>query len=315
MSLWRVLLLCCVCGCSWEPEASAADALPNVNPTGARFYIVGPAGTRGTGPNARTLAPGFGVSIVEEVKLGAERLGRTRLGRLLPMRDLQPATPSSFRGELLTDGRLDFAWVGPKDARLWPRPEARGKFKAWRRKHLRLALRQAQGPSGWTAVDGGWMESSALRVPALAPRPGQVRAADPWIDVELASQTLVAYEGDRAVFATLVSTGIGREGSAFETPRGVHRIATKLIAATMDNLEHTGVVPYSYEDVPYTQYIGRAALHGAFWHDNFGTPVSHGCINVSVQDAEWLFGWTRPVLSVGATEVAARGQGSVIRVR
>ena len=91
----------------------------------------------------------------------------------------------------------------------------------------------------------------------------------------------------------------------------------KLLAATMDNLEHTDVVPYSYEEVPFTQYIGRVALHGAFWHDQFGVPRSHGCINLSPADAEWLFGFTKPLLPEGDREVAAteKQPGTVVRVR
>jgi hypothetical protein len=83
----------------------------------------------------------------------------------------------------------------------------------------------------------------------------------------------------------------------------------------MDNLEHRGVARYSY-DVPFAQYIGRVALHGAFWHDRFGTPVSHGCINVSIRDAQRLFAFTEPALPRGESEVSARaGSGSVIRIR
>ena len=159
------------------------------------------------------------------------------------------------------------------------------------------------------------MESSALRVPTLAPRPNQAAPAAPWIDVDLTSQTLVAYLGDRPVFATLVSGGAGKPGSVFETPRGVHRIQLKLRAATMDNLEHSDVIPYSY-DVPFVQYIGRYALHGVFWHDRFGAAASHGCINVSLQDAEWLFAFTRPALPIGQDEIRATpGSASVLRVR
>jgi hypothetical protein len=85
----------------------------------------------------------------------------------------------------------------------------------------------------------------------------------------------------------------------------------------MDNLEHTDVVPYSYEEVPFTQYIGRVALHGAFWHDQFGVPRSHGCINLSPADAEWLFGFTKPVVREGESEATAteKKPGTVVRVR
>lgn len=300
---WLALLL--IGACSAEPAVPAAAH--------ARFYVVGPNGSR-TGNH--DLLPGFGVAVIEEVMLGAQRMGRTRQGRLLPMRDLEPAHPSSFRGESVVEGRLNFAWVGPSDSYLWPRPEARGKPKARRKAHAVVQLRDEAGPRDWLAVDGGWMQAADLRRPSLAPRPNQARPHSPWLDVDLASQTLVAYEGDQPVFATLVSTGIGKPGSPFATPRGVHPIEIKLLAATMDNIEHDGVVPYSYEDVPHTQYIGRVALHGAFWHDDFGKPVSHGCINVSVQDAEHLFHFTLPALPNGQTQVSARAQeSSVIRVR
>jgi lipoprotein-anchoring transpeptidase ErfK/SrfK len=119
------------------------------------------------------------------------------------------------------------------------------------------------------------------------------------------------------VFATLVAAGVGADGSAFATPKGIHRVRAKLRATTMDNLEHTGVVPYSYEEVPFTQYIGRVALHGAFWHDQFGTPRSHGCINLSLADAERLFAFTKPHLGAGVAELAAseRNPGTIVRVR
>jgi Uncharacterized protein conserved in bacteria len=85
----------------------------------------------------------------------------------------------------------------------------------------------------------------------------------------------------------------------------------------MDNLDHTEVAPYSYEEVPFTQYIGRVALHGAFWHDQFGALRSHGCINLTLADAEWLFGFTLPTVAEGEAEVAAteKRQGTVVRVR
>jgi L,D-transpeptidase catalytic domain len=302
----RCLLAALLLG-ACSAEAAAPAAAP------ARFYVVGPNGTRS---GTRSLLPGFGVAITEEVMLGAQRMGRTRQGRLLPMRDLQPAHPSSFRGEAIVEGRMNFAWIGPSPSQLWSRPEARGKPKALRKAHTVVRLREENGPHDWVAVDGGWMRAADLRRPGLTARPNQARPSAPWIDVDLASQTLVAYEGDRPVFATLVSTGIGKPGTTFATPRGVHPIEIKLLAATMDNIEHDLVVPYSYEDVPHTQYIGRVALHGAFWHDDFGKPVSHGCINVSVQDAEHLFALTLPALPQGQTQISASAQkSSVIRVR
>ena len=84
----------------------------------------------------------------------------------------------------------------------------------------------------------------------------------------------------------------------------------------MDNLEHEGVIPYYYESVPFTQYFGGKALHGTYWHDGFGEPRSHGCINLSLADAAWLFSFTEPHLPTSAREIAAQdGPSTLLRVR
>jgi hypothetical protein len=77
--------------------------------------------------------------------------------------------------------------------------------------------------------------------------------------------------------------------------------------------------PYSLEDVPYVQFFkGAYALHGAFWHDRFGRPSSHGCINLAPEDARWLFDWTTPTVprafhAAYPSESAGRGTVLVIR--
>src|SRR5690606_37260734 len=96
----------------------------------------------------------------------------------------------------------------------------------------------------------------------------------------------------------LVSTGCVRRGSNpllnHETPAGSFRILSKHTTATMDG-DHAIFGAYSLEDVPYVQFFkGAYALHGAFWHDRFGRPSSHGCINLAPEDARWLFEWTLP---------------------
>lgn len=283
----------------------------------ARFYLVGPAGADVSGTQTRKLGPGFGVMILDELMLGAERMGRTPDGGLLPLRALRPVQPSTFTGVTVERGVLDFGWTGPDEAYVWAQPERRGRPAGLLRRHERVSLRDEPAPANWRAVRGGFVEAAALRVPRRMPRPIEIARDEAWLDVELASQTLVAYVGDEPRFATLVSTGLGRRGTTFATPLGLHRIVSKLLTATMDNLEHEGVTPYSYADVPYTQYIGRVALHGAFWHDRFGVPVSHGCINVSVADAQRLFEFTSPRLPQGETRVLPRPDkpATAIRIR
>jgi hypothetical protein len=307
------MLLLAALACDRRTLAPAASPVP----AGPRYYIVGKNGAQILGKDPRKLLPGFGVVVAEQRMIGGELVGRTSLGRDISMKDLRPATPSRFSGAHLDERGLDFGWAVKEGAPVYAQPDATTKPAAHRARYARLTLASRDGPQGFYRVADGWMSEADLRVPRLAPRPPAVGDADPWIDVDMATQTLVAYVGDKPVFATLVATGVGAEGSPLSTPKGIHRIRAKLLAATMDNLDHTGVAPYSYEEVPFTQYIGRVALHGAFWHDQFGTPRTHGCINLSLADAEWLFGFTRPTLAEGETEVAATEKrlGTVVRVR
>jgi lipoprotein-anchoring transpeptidase ErfK/SrfK len=114
--------------------------------------------------------------------------------------------------------------------------------------------------------------------------------------VSIRNQTLVAYEGEVPVYATLVSTGA--EGlldaeTHRATVQGDFLIHTKHVTSTMDSDVEGDA--YDLRDVPYVQYFsGGTALHAAFWHDAFGTPRSHGCINLSPLDARWLFDWSEP---------------------
>lgn len=122
--------------------------------------------------------------------------------------------------------------------------------------------------------------------PPGSPRPQGVGPAERWIDVNLANQTLTAYEGDAAVFSTLVSSGTWQH----PTVTGQFRTWIKYESQTMNGY----LLGYDYylEDVPYVMYFfNDYAIHGAYWHNNFGVPMSHGCVNVSPADAGWLFNW------------------------
>jgi L,D-transpeptidase-like protein len=121
--------------------------------------------------------------------------------------------------------------------------------------------------------------------------------------VNLKRQTLVAFEGMTPVFATVFSSGRNEH----ETVPGVFRIYAKHISATMDaDAELATDGPYSIQDVPYIQYFnGSYALHGAFWHAEFGRVKSHGCVNLSPLDAKELFAWTEPSLPDGWHAVLA----------
>jgi len=161
--------------------------------------------------------------------------------------------------------------------------------------------------------DGLLMRSYAVGKAAKIKRPPGVGSDEPWVHIDLSEQTLVAYEGDRPVFATLVSTG--KEPGM--TPVGVHRVQTKLVASSMRDQPQEDEA-YSIDDVPWTQYFsGSVALHGAFWHAGFGQVRSHGCVNLSPADARWLFGFTAPALptewhAVSPTKGTPRGSAVVV---
>ena len=124
--------------------------------------------------------------------------------------------------------------------------------------------------------------------PAQAPivRPAGVSEDEHWIDVSLANQTLVAYEGETAVFTSIISSGTWDH----PTVTGQFRTWLKHESQTMNGY----LLGYDYflEDVPYVMYFyNDYAIHGTYWHDNFGTPMSHGCVNTPTEDAGWLFDW------------------------
>lgn len=121
-------------------------------------------------------------------------------------------------------------------------------------------------------------------VPLPTPTPHRDRK---WIEVSLRQQKLVAYEDGKPVFEALVSTGLARS----PTVTGRFRIYLKLLYSDMSG------PGYYFRKVPYVMYFYRGyALHGTYWHNNFGRPMSRGCVNLRIEDARWLFNWTDPPL-------------------
>ena len=111
-----------------------------------------------------------------------------------------------------------------------------------------------------------------------------------WVSVDLYEQVLVAYEGTRPVFSTLVSSGLGD----WPTNEGLFNIYVRFPRTVMAGAY--GKPDFYYlQEVPWTMYFDDdIALHGAYWHDGFGYRRSHGCVNLSVMDAKWLFDWSSP---------------------
>ncbi len=120
------------------------------------------------------------------------------------------------------------------------------------------------------------------------------------IEVSLARQFLSAYEGDQVVFGARISSGQGNKDVPIgtRTPKGRYHITSKSPSKHMGSLSASGAPgTYSLPGVPWTSFFifeTGVAFHGTFWHNNFGIPMSHGCINMRNEDAKWLFRWVTP---------------------
>jgi hypothetical protein len=175
----------------------------------------------------------------------------------------------------------------------------------------------ASGQKYHHTTAGFWVRLMDLTKAQPKPPPADLRPGEKWIDVDLTRQALVAFEGARPVFATLISSGRRNpqdKEKDFPTPTGSFRIREKHVTTTMDG-DVASDGPYSIEDVPWVMYFqGSYALHAAFWHDAFGHMRSHGCVNMAPEDARTLFAWTEPALPPGWHGVFSRDDTSGTRV-
>ncbi|MCJ7584339.1 MAG: L,D-transpeptidase [Anaerolineales bacterium] len=145
----------------------------------------------------------------------------------------------------------------------------------------------------------------------LTPLSPAVPPEDKYIEVRLDEQTVVAYEGERLVFNARTSTG----KAEFATPTGRFRTFHKRPTARMVGGESDAAL-YDLTGVPWDCYIteNAVALHSTFWHNDYGTPHSHGCINLSPQAAKWLYRWTLPTVPSDQRSVYEPGSGTDVQV-
>ncbi|MDD9939765.1 MAG: L,D-transpeptidase [Myxococcales bacterium] len=226
---------------------------------------------------------------------------RTVRGRYVRKRDVELKPEPGLRGELLSEGSgLPLAFVyGEEDAPVYRMVDGKRVPAGAAKTHSRYGLAELttwDGEPVATREDGIAVPRTRVRIARRVGRPRQVKADDKWIHVDLDEQTLVAYEGETPVFATLVSSGKGEE---FATPTGLYPMREKHISTTMNGPDPDAGY-YEVEEVPWTMYYHDSfALHGAYWHNTFGNTRSHGCTNLSPIDARWLFYWSDGTLPKG----------------
>jgi len=148
-----------------------------------------------------------------------------------------------------------------------------------------------EASDGWLWYDignGRWMRQTYVSLVDVSSRPEEIGEDEYWVEIDLFEQTFAAYEGDRMVYAGLISSGLNQ----WPTRDGLFQVWDRQTKAKMSGAE--GKVDYYYiEDVPHTMFFDQdIALHGAFWHDRFGYKHSHGCVNMPPRAAEWVFNWS-----------------------
>ena len=276
---------------------------------------------------AEELERGMSVAVVGTARQGGAAYVRSASGRWVSMRDLAFARPSERAGIFYEPGEtLASVAFLRANTRAWRTIESAlhdhgpaGTMTEFTRRDA-VHVREERMVHGlrMARLDAGWVRASLLQRPESAAPPAGVGAHDRWVDVDRVRQMLVAWEGPTPVFATLVSTG--RPG--FETQVGEHRVWSKLATTDMSNVDNADLASatalYTASRVPWVMFFHEdQALHGVFWHDLFGRPRSHGCVNLAPRDAAWLFRWAPPALPDGwsAVMASAADPGLLVRVR
>jgi hypothetical protein len=262
---------------------------------------------------AKRMVSGFYVAVDKTFRWNGRSWYKTTKGLVTPSDRMWQTSGSSFKGVELdgTNFKLPMAWVygGNKSAGTFDIDETANTIKNAKtiERFVPIPLTgktiEFQGKEYAELTDGSFIKKSQVRITEPGPPPQGLAENERYIDVDLSTQTLVAFEGSRAVYATLISSGKHSKDKDKDhsTPTGEWRIREKHITTTMDgDGTAAGDLPYSIEDVPFVQYYFRSfALHAAFWHSNFGVQMSHGCVNLAPLDAKWLFFFTGPHLPDG----------------
>ena len=147
----------------------------------------------------------------------------------------------------------------------------------------------------------------------LTPLSPDVPNADKLIHVDLATQMVTAFEGNTMVFSARCSSG----GKGTRTPKGEFSTYHKGPSIHMTNQDEEGVQDYyRLPGVPWTSFFTSEgnAFHGTYWHNDYGRPRSHGCVNLRSKDAKWLYRWCLPNVPLGVDYLHLPGQGTRVQI-
>lgn len=238
----------------------------------------------------RTLAEGFNFVTVNSIEGGWTQINPSQWVRSEALSDSNYII-SQFTGVFLPEEPLAYpvAWML---INAYPSSEPGGsplESNGLVYRYTRVNIFAAVEVEGWRWYQIGpdrWVQQTAVAKVIPVDRPEDV-TTERWISIDLYEQVLTVYEGDRAIFATLVATGLPR----WPTYEGTFNIYFRRVRHTM-SWGTPGDDFYYLEEVPWTMFFDEGrALHGAYWHDGFGYRRSHGCVNLSITDAHWLYNW------------------------
>lgn len=272
-----------------EAHSQSAAATYIYGKVGARVPVYAKADVRSK--VIRKEKADFRLAFVPNDGLYAQGWLRRPDGGYMRAKHVKLFTPSTFAGA--HEPEAPFAFVRRKVKVKPLKAEPNAEVKVLQR-YDRVPVLGLKG--GKVLIPGGSVPRNLVRLVTAARRPKEVAAGQRWLHVDTREQVLTAYEGEKLVFATLVSTG-KEDRRSTRTPTGKFAVYAKTIHSSMRGKPWDD---YYAEEVPWViHYDGGRALHGAYWHDQFGIQKSHGCINLSPADARWLFEWLPPELPRG----------------
>jgi hypothetical protein len=311
-----------------DSPAGGGGETPWYNKEGARKQVSLNDLQAHDGPVFERMVRGFYLSLDKKVTFPSGRFWRTAAGLYAPFDHLVVHEPKTeFEGVHVADAdekrKLPIGFILGLHARQYYFTD--GVEKPKRGDHVdRFSIVGLTGQKKvfeertyYETLDGWYTRDVDGTTTKPGPAPADLSPGEKWVDVNLSTQSLVAFEGDKPVYATIISSGRHDDNDPTKdhrTKMGTFRIREKHISATMDD-DSASDGPYSIEDVPWIMYFnGSYALHGAFWHSAFGHERSHGCVNMTPHDAKELFGWAGPTLPSGWHGVRATNDNPGTRV-
>jgi hypothetical protein len=250
-------------------------------------------------PPLRRFETGYDyVSLLGQVSVGGRSFYQINRGEYMPAEDLVVVRPSSFQGRFFASppgGPVGWVLNNVQPSAVPGQPPDLNAPGVGRYQSFDVLGTQKVGEWNWYLIGPNqWIEQRNVALVQPGPPGG---AGGTVIAVDTYEQSLGVYVNGALLFATLISSG----SSYFPTRPGTFQVWAKLDAGRMSGTYLPDRRDYYFlEDVPWILYYdGDRALHGAYWHDNFGIRSSHGCVNLSPLDARWLFNFAQ----VGSTVV------------